>query len=277
MAFSINTNAGAFIALQNLNATNTGLAKTQNAINTGLKVSSAKDNAAVFAIAQNLRSNVSGLNAVKQSLDRALGAVDVAMAAGQAVSDLLVEMKEKAVAAADAGQDSASRKALNDDFVQLRDQIKTIVDNATFNGINAVKAGGQNIVGITDDQGTSAGALTITAQNLSLSGSNVTITSTATITSQTSARTVVNAIEASIKNVNAALSKLGSGAKRLEMQKVFVNKLSDTIETGIGNLVDADLAKESAKLQALQVKQQLGLQALSIANQQPSTVVALFR
>jgi len=277
MAFSINTNAGAFIALQNLNATNTGLAKTQNAINTGLKVSSAKDNAAVFAIAQNLRSNVSGLNAVKQSLDRALGAVDVAMAAGQAVSDLLVEMKEKAVAAADAGQDSASRKALNDDFVQLRDQIKTIVDNATFNGINAVKAGGQNIVGITDDQGTSAGALTITAQNLSLSGSNVTITSTATITSQTDARTVVNAIEASIKNVNAALSKLGSGAKRLEMQKVFVNKLSDTIETGIGNLVDADLAKESAKLQALQVKQQLGLQALSIANQQPSTVVALFR
>src|SRR5690606_37097095 len=277
MAFSINTKAGAFIALQNLNATNTALGKTQNAINTGLKVSSAKDNAAVFAIAQNLRSNVSGLNAVKQSLDRALGAVDVAMAAGQAVSDLLVEMKEKAVAAADAGQDSASRKALNDDFVQLRDQIKTIVDNATFNGINAVKAGGQNIVGITDDQGTSAGALTITAQNLSLSGSNVTITSTATITSQTDARTVVNAIEASIKNVNAALSKLGSGAKRLEMQKVFVNKLSDTIETGIGNLVDADLAKESAKLQALQVKQQLGLQALSIANQQPSSVLALFR
>ena len=277
MAFSINTNAGAFIALQNLNATNTALGKTQNAINTGLKVSSAKDNAAVFAIAQNLRSNVSGLNAVKQSLDRALGAVDVAMAAGQAVSDLLVEMKEKAVAAADAGQDSASRKALNDDFVQLRDQIKTIVDNATFNGINAVKAGGQNIVGITDDQGTSAGALTITAQNLSLSGSNVTITSTATITSQTDARTVVNAIEASIKNVNAALSKLGSGAKRLEMQKVFVNKLSDTIETGIGNLVDADLAKESARLQALQVKQQLGLQALSIANQQPSSVLALFR
>ena len=277
MAFSINTNAGAFIALQNLNATNTALGKTQNAINTGLKVSSAKDNAAVFAIAQNLRSNVSGLNAVKQSLDRALGAVDVAMAAGQAVSDLLVEMKEKAVAAADAGQDSASRKALNDDFVQLRDQIKTIVDNATFNGINAVKAGGQNIVGITDDQGTSAGALTITAQNLSLGGTNVTIAANATISTAAGARTAVNAIETSIKNVNAALSKLGSGAKRLEMQKVFVNKLSDTIETGIGNLVDADLAKESAKLQALQVKQQLGLQALSIANQQPSTVVALFR
>ena len=277
MAFSINTNAGAFIALQNLNATNTGLAKTQNAINTGLKVSSAKDNAAVFAIAQNLRSNVSGLNAVKQSLDRALGAVDVAMAAGQAVSDLLVEMKEKAVAAADAGQDTASRKALNDDFVQLRDQIKTIVDNATFNGINAVKASGQNIVGITDDQGTSAGALTITAQNLSLGGTNVTIAANATISTAAGARTAVNAIETSIKNVNAALSKLGSGAKRLEMQKVFVNKLSDTIETGIGNLVDADLAKESAKLQALQVKQQLGLQALSIANQQPSSVLALFR
>ncbi|MDA5193207.1 flagellin [Govanella unica] len=275
MAFSVNTNAAAFVALQTLNKTNSGLDKTQNAINTGMKVASAKDNAAVFAIAQNLRSNVSGLNAVKQSIDNALGATDVAMAAGQAVSDLLVEMKEKAVAAADKGQDTASRTALNDDFTQLRDQITSIVSNATFNGLNAVKNSGKAIVAILDDQASST--LTIAAQDLSLTGTNISLTTSSKIDTQSAAATVVTNLETSLKNVNASLSKLGSGAKRLELQKNFVTKLSDTIETGIGNLVDADLAKESAKLQALQVKQQLGMQALSIANQQPSTVLSLFR
>ena len=274
MAFSVNTNASAFTALQTLNKTNGGLAKTQNNINTGMKVASAKDNAAIFAIAQNLRSNVSGLNAVKQSIDNALGAADVAMAAGQAVSDLLIEMKEKAVAAADKGQDTTSRTALNDDFAQLRDQISSIVNNASFNGLNAVKNSGSNIVAILDDKASST--LTIAAQNLSLSGTTLKIAATTKISTQTAAASAVTNLESSLKAVNAALSKLGSGAKRLEMQKEFVTKLSDTIETGIGNLVDADLAKESAKLQALQVRQQLGMQALSIANQQPSTVLSLF-
>ena len=274
MGFSVNTNAAASIALQTLVKTNKGLDRTQNAINTNLKVSSAKDNAAIFAIAQNLRSNVSGLNAVKQSIDNALSATDVAMAAGQAVSDLLVEMKEKAVAAADAGQDSASRTALNDDFAQLRDQISSIVDNAEFNGINAVKNGGQSIVAILDD--TASSTLTIAAQDLSLTGSTLSLTSSSKISTKSSAASVVTALETSLTNVNSALSKLGSGAKRLEMQKEFVTKLTDTINNGIGNLVDADLAKESANLQALQVKQQLGMQALSIANQRPSSILSLF-
>lgn len=275
MSFSVNTNAGAFVALQNLNKTNRAMDKNQNAINTGLKVATAKDNAAIFAIAQNLRADVSGLNAVKQSIDRALGVTDVAMAAGQAVSDLLVEMKEKAVAAADAGQDSASRTALNDDFKQLRDQISTIVSNAEFNGSNPVKSGGDPIVAILDD--TASSTLTIGAEDLSLTGSVITLTASSVISSLTSATSVVTQLETSLSNVNAALSRLGSGAKRLEMQKEFVTKLSDTMQTGIGNLVDADLAKESATLQALQVKQQLGMQALAIANQQPSAVMQLFQ
>ncbi|RIK95568.1 MAG: flagellin [Proteobacteria bacterium] len=275
MAFSVNTNPGALVALQTLNATSAALNKTQSAINTGLKVASAKDNAAVFAIAQNLRSDVAGLNSVKSSLDRAISTADVALAAGGAVSDLLIEMKEKAASAADAGLDTASRTALNDDFKQLRDQITTIVSNASFNGINAVKNSGNNIVAILND--TAGSSLTITAQDLSLTGANVTLTPADVIDTKTKAANVVTALENSISNVNAALSKIGAGAKRLEMQKAFVTKLSDAIETGIGNLVDADLAKESAKLQSLQVKQQLGLQALSIANQAPGAVLGLFR
>ncbi len=275
MAFSVNTNAGAFAALQNLNRTQSELNTTQTQINTGLRVSSAKDDAATFAIAQTLRSEVSGLEAVSSSLDRAQSTLDVAIAAGEAVSDLLIELKEKAVASKDTGLDTASRSALNDDFTQLRDQITSIVQNAEFNGTNAVESSGDNIVAITNDTGSNT--ITIDAQDLSLGGANVTITATQDISSATLASTAVDNIESSIANVNTSLSALGSGANRVELQQTFVTQLSDAIEVGIGNLVDADLAETSANLQSLQVRQQLGLQALSIANQAPSTVLSLFR
>jgi len=275
MAFSVNTNAGAFAALQNLNKTTASLNETQTQINTGLKVASAKDDAATFAIAQKLRSDVAGLNAVKGSIDRATSTLDVAIAAGEAVSDLLIELKEKAVAAKDSGLDTASRTSLNDDFKQLRSQINSIVNNAEFNGTNAVKNGGSAIVAITNDTGSNT--ITIAAQDISLTGAKVTISAGTSISTSALASAAVGFLESSIANVNTSLSALGSGANRLELQKTFVNKLSDSIEVGIGNLVDADLAKTSANLQSLQVKQQLGLQALSIANQAPGTVLSLFR
>ena len=275
MAFSVNTNAGALFALQNLNKTTSQLNTIQTQINTGLKVSSAKDDAATFAIAQTLRGDVSGLNAVKSSLDRSQSTIDVAIAAGEAVSDLLIQLKEKAVAAKDSGLDTASRTALNNDFGQLRDQITSIVTNAEFNGTNVVKSGGTAITAITNDTGSNT--ITVAAQDLSLGGANVTITATQSIGTATAASAAVDNIESSIANVNTSLSELGSGANRLELQGNFVNQLSDAIEVGIGNLVDADLADASAELQSLQVKQQLGLQALSIANQAPSTVLSLFR
>ncbi len=275
MAFSVNTNAGAFAALQNLNRTQSELNTTQTQINTGLKVSSAKDDAATFAIAQTLRSEVSGLEAVSSSLDRAQSTLDVAIAAGEAVSDLLIELKEKAVASKDTGLDTSSRNALNDDFEQLRDQITSIVQNAEFNGTNAVNDSNSDIVAITNDTGSNT--ITIASQDLSLSGTNVTIASTASIDTLTNATDAVTKIEASIANVNTSLSALGSGSNRIELQQTFVTQLSDAIEVGIGNLVDADLAETSANLQSLQVRQQLGLQALSIANQAPSTVLSLFR
>jgi len=275
MAFSVNTNAGAFAALQNLNKTSDKLNQVQTQINTGLKVASAKDNAAVFAIAQKLRGDVAGLNAVKGSLDRASSTLDVALAAGEAVSDLLISLKEKAVAAKDSGLDTASRASLNNDFAQLRDQITSIVNNAEFNGTNVVKNGGTAISAITNDTGSNT--ITIAAQDLSLTGTKVSIGATTSISTATLAAAAVTNLESSIANVNTALSALGSGANRLDLQRTFVDKLSDSIEVGIGNLVDADLAKTSASLQSLQVKQQLGLQALSIANQAPGTVLSLFR
>jgi len=275
MAFSVNTNAAALSALQNLNSTGRQLTQVQTAINTGLKVASSKDNAATFAIAQVLRADVAGLQAAKGSIDRAQSTIDVAIAAGEAVSDLLIELKEKAVAAKDSGLDTASRNSLNNDFQQLRDQITSIVSNAEFNGTNNVKNGGDSIVAITNDNATST--ITIAAQDLSLTGSVVAISAGTSISTSALASAAVGFVESSIANVNTALSQLGSGANRLTLQRTFVEKLSDSIEIGIGNLVDADLAKESANLQALQVKQQLGLQALSIANQAPQAVISLFQ
>ena len=126
---SINTNASAMAALQNLNATNAQLNQTQSRINTGLKVSSAKDNGAVWAIAQNQRANISAYSSVTDSLNRVSSTIDVAESAGETVSDLLTQMKAKALAASDASLDSTSRSALNEDFKALRDQIKKTVDN----------------------------------------------------------------------------------------------------------------------------------------------------
>lgn len=272
---SVNTNPGALVALQNLGATQRALEVVQNRINTGLKVAGAKDDGGIFAIAQNLRADLGGLGAVKNSLDRGVSSVDVALAAGETVSDLLIDLKSKAVAASDVGLDATSRAALKADFDSLRDQITDIVDNAAFNGSNLVNNGGTSVTAIVNDNGTAT--ITVSAQDLSLTGTNITITAASTFATATQAASVVALLESSISNVNSALSALGTGSKKLTSQRAFVDKLSDAIEVGIGNLVDADLAKESARLQSLQVKQQLGIQALSIANQQPNVVLALFR
>ena len=274
MAFSVNTNAIALSALFNLNTTTRALEKSQTAINTGLKVATAKDNAAIFSIAQKLRADLKGYSAVKQSLDRSISTTDVALAAAGAISDLLIEMKEKTVAAADAGLDATSRTALNEDFKALRDQITIIVANSEFNGTNIIDGGADAIVAITNPNATQT--ITIAHQNLTLGGGNVLVTSGQGITTQTLAVTALSDVDNSLANVNVVLTKLGAGGKALESQRVFADMISDTIEVGIGNLVDANMAKESANLQALQVKQQLGIQALSIANQAPQSILSIF-
>ncbi|MBI1239811.1 MAG: flagellin [Alphaproteobacteria bacterium] len=272
---TVNTNVGAMVALQNLNKTNEQLAMTQSRINTGFAVASAKDNGAIYAIAQNMRSDVAGLRAVQQSLDRSISTVDVALAAGEAISDLLIEMKEKALAASDSSLDTASRDALNEDFKALRDQITTIAGNASFNGINIVDGSNTSITALADADGTAT--LTVSGEDLSLSGSVITIAATGNISTLTNASGMISTVETSLQNINEALARLGTGSKKLEVHSTFVSKLSDALTAGIGNLVDADLAAESARLQSLQVKQQLGIQALSIANSAPGTILALFR
>lgn len=275
MSLSVNTNTGAQVALQNLNATNAALATTQNRINTGKSVANAKDNGAIWAIAQGQRADIGALGAVKQSINRGIAAVDVALAAGETVSDLLLQLKEKALSATDASLKTSARAALNEDFKALRDQIATVTANAEFNGVNLLKTGATGFAALANVAGTSS--LTVAAEVLALGGANVTIATTQSIDTLTKATASLTAVTTSIDKVSAALARLGTKSNALSTHLTFVGKLSDALEAGVGNLVDADLAKESAKLQALQTKQQLGVQALGIANQTPQLVLSLFR
>jgi flagellin len=275
MTLSVNTNPGALIALQNLNNTESQLQSAQNQVSTGLAIAAPQDNGAVWAIAQNQRATSLSLTSVTQSLQRAQSTIEVATSAGTSVSDLLNQLKAKALAASDQSLDTNSRTALNADFTSILNQISTVVSNATFNGANLIESGGKSLFALVNADGTSF--LTVAAQDLSLGGANITVTATTSISTASLAAAAITTVDASIANVNNALAKLGTSSNALSTQLTFVSTLQDTIDTGVGNLVNANLAKESAQLQALQTKQQLGIQALSIANSGSSALLSLFR
>ncbi|WP_292051263.1 MULTISPECIES: flagellin [unclassified Brevundimonas] len=271
MTTSVHTNSSALIALQNLNATNSKLSSVQNRVSTGLKVQGAKDNAATWAIAQNQRADTSSLEAVKTSLNRATSIADVALAAGSQISDILTELKQKAVAASDPSASEASKKAYNDEFKSLVASITSFANNATFDGKNLfdgsltanleflASADGEETITLTP-QAMTAAALGLDALDL-----------------ETDAEAALEAVTEALANSSSMLAELGAQAKQIERHTTFVGKLMDSLEVGVGNLVDADLAKESARLQALQVQQQLGTQALAIANQAPQSILSLFQ
>jgi flagellin len=276
MSMSVHTNKSALVALQNLNKTNSDLEDVQGRINTGLAVNNASDNAAVWAIAQGQRADIGALNSVKMSLDRARSIAEVSSTAGETVSDLLVQLKEKVVAAMDTSIDTASRTALDSDFKSILRQITQTVGNAQFDGANLLDGSlPSNLKFLANADANSF--ITLSKQTLSLGGAIITIAATASLGTITQATNILGQLSTSISLTNQALGNLGSQQKQLEGHSVFVGKLTDVLNTGVGNLVDADLAKESARLQALQVQQQLGAQALSIANSAPQIILSLFR
>jgi flagellin len=276
MSISVHTNKSALVALQNLNQTQQDLSDVQNRINTGLKIANAKDNAAVWSIAQNQRADIGALGAVKMSLDRASSIAEVSMTAGQSVSDLLVQLKEKVVAAMDTSIDANSRTALDSEFKSILRQIGQITQNSAFDGANLLNGTiPTNIQFLANADANSY--ITLSTQDMSLGGGIITIPATSSLATVTLSMQVLTDLNLSIINVNQSLGSLGSQAKQITSHASFVSKLADTLTTGVGNLVDADLAKESARLQALQVQQQLGAQALSIANQSPQIILSLFK
>jgi flagellin len=275
MTLSVHTNKSAMVALQNLNRTNSELDEVQVRLNTGLKIAGAKDNAAVFAVAQNMRSDLGAYAAVQTSLNRASSISEVALAAGESISDLLVQMREKATAAMDPSIDTFTRAAYDADFKALLDQMQVVMANAAFDGANLLDGSLTPGIEFLSDAD-AIRTITLKTQNFTMSGPIVTLSAGASLGTATLAAGVVSAIRESLDGVNQSLANIGSDLKKVQSHSVFVDKLMDTLTVGVGNLVDADLAVESARLQALQVKQQLGVQTLSIANGQPGVILNLF-
>jgi flagellin len=294
---SINTNAAAMVALQNLSATQTQLAMTQNRIDTGLKIASAKDNGAIWAIAQTEKAQAVSLDAVTNSLNNGKSVLDTTLQAGSQMTDILNQMRAKALAASDAGIDDPSRTQYETEFAKLGQSYANVVASAGFNGVNLIDASGGNISAI----GSSDGGIKITSAHDALNAATIFPTSvnvvagtvtapatTATADAVTSkgnwndgtgviAKAALTEVDAAIKSVTQGLSGFGVDSKAIDNQITLVAQLQDSLNAGIGNLVDANLAQESASLQALQTKQQLGVQALSIANQSTSVLLGLFR
>jgi flagellin len=271
---SINTNVGAMIALQSLGAINRDLSDTLRHISTGLAISSPKDNAAVWAIAQNQRSESKSLDAVRASLQRGQSITDVALAAGETVTDLLGQMREKMLAASDTSLSTLSRKALNDDYLSLKRQIDRTVGTADFNGINLISSGSNGqIRALANAQ--ASDTIDVDHVDLSTTGSALSGMRADLLGAPISAAEI-KAMGGAIDNVTSALGHLGTGSFALETHMSFIDKLQDTLDASVGRLVDADMAKEATKLQALQIKQQLAIKSLSIANSGPSYLLKLF-
>ena len=268
---SILTNVGAMAALQQLSKTQKNLNTTQLRVTTGLKINGPKDDASTYAIAQRMRGDIAGIQSVEIALANGDSITNTAISGGKAIADLLTEMKAKVVQANQAGLDTASRTALNNDFTSLRDQLTTIVATAEFNDTNLIKSGSTNLLVLSTVDGST---ITVSAQSMDSTALGL---NTSTIITIGGASSALTAIDTAITRLADKLAALGSVAKRIEIQAELSSKLVDILKEGVGTLVDADLAKESATLQALQIQQQLGVQSLAIANEGPGIILNLFQ
>ncbi|WP_102867006.1 flagellin N-terminal helical domain-containing protein [Pseudovibrio exalbescens] len=308
---SLLTNTSAMVALTTLRNINDDLATTQNRISTGLRVSDASDNAAYWSIATTMNSDNDALSAVQDSLGLGAATVDVAFTAMDQSVEVVSEIKAKLVASTAPGVD---RKKIQSDISELQSQLQTIADSAVFNGENWLaedaSAAGYNsdktvVGGFTRDASGNASIQNITIDtsgillvdtgtdtgllDKALAGVDGTIVTGANmldfdISAATDSATdlgqlaqLISGVDGVLSSMTDAATALGSAKSRIDMQTEFVKNLSDAVDRGVGQLVDADMNAESTRLQALQTQQQLGIQALSIANSGSQNILSLFR
>jgi len=269
---SVLTNPSSFVALRTLNGINRSLDTTQNRVSTGLKVAGALDDASNFAISQGIRAELKAIDAVTQGLNNAKGIGNVAIAGVTGISNLLADVRGKLTELANEGITTTQRQILSNDFDELLSQAANFIANANFNGVNLIQSGAGSVNTLSNLAG---GLLTLTAQSAintqvgSLAGGDV--------TSATAAQSVIANQYSNLESVvNTALGSLGAEVRALNLQTTFLEEIRDATDEGLGNIVDADLARESARLTSLQVQQQLSTQTLGIANQRPQTLLGLF-
>jgi flagellin len=292
---SLNTNASAMTALQTLAATNKNLATTQSRIATGFRVAEAQDNAAYWSIATTMRSDNKAFSAVQDSLGLGAGKLDVAYTGMNAGIELVDEIKQKLVNA--TGASAEDKGKIQTEVNELLSQLKGVSLAANYAGSNllANDAGDTSNVNIVASYNRdTAGAITIEKMSVTAASTQLTDatgdfaglldgfadlgeTGIIDAADDDAIKAFLDTVEGSLKTMTEAASTLGAAKKRVDMQKDFVSKLTDAIDRGVGQLVDADMSKESARLSALQVQQQLGIQSLSIANSNTQSILSLFR
>ena len=269
---SVVTNASAFVALRNFSNITRDLDITQNRVSTGLRVASAIDDSSNFAIAQGIRAELKALSAVSQGLNNTKGVGKVALAGATGVSNLLGDLRAKLTEMGNTGVTTAQRDILSSDFNDLMSQAGNFILNATFNGINMLTDSASNVNTLAN---LSNGTLSLGSQDLQTTAEAL---ASASFETATASQSVITTEFASLETaVNNALGALGADVRALELQTDFLNDISDATEEGLGNIVDANMARESARLTALQVQQQLAVQTLGIVNQAPQTLLGLFR
>lgn len=270
---SVNTNLMATTALQSLNRANDALGVVQKRVSTGFRVADAKDDGGAFAVAQTVRGDIAGLTTANEQLGGLKGVIDVTLHGLGKVSSTMREIRTVLTRLADGAINQSQRDQYEQQYALLRDQVERFIDDTTYNGRNLLTtnttAGGGEIVAVRNEAGTT---LTISA----FDGANDLLVSAAP-TDAASAQAAITGDWTSVNSaINDALNKLGADARYLDGQVSYNRDKLDAIGGGLGALIDADIAKEAARLQALQIRQQLGTQTLSITNQAPQALLTLF-
>ncbi len=284
---SVNTNMGAMVALQSLNRTNDELSTVQKRISTGLRVADAKDDGAAFAIAQSVRSDVAGLNSANQQLGNAKGIVDTTLTGLKGVSDLMGRAKEVLVKLSDSNIVGDARAQYNAQYTDIVKSMTAYLEDATYNGkslLTSVAADpATDDVKVVRNESASA-SITVAAQQYNTTDNTALLlaaTPPATAADATAVLNGTSTTAGSFANVSSnlatSMNRYGNSSNLLDSQITYNKSKVDALEGGLGALIDADLSKESAKLQALQIRQQLGTQSLGIANQAPQSLLSLFR
>ena len=265
---SVNTNRQAIVALQSLNQTNADLGTVQKRVSTGLRVADARDDGAAFAVASAVRSDIAGVTAVNEQLGGIKGILQTTFASLTQVTDTMKQARAALTRLSDGAISADQRTQYNAQYQSLATQIQGFIADANYNGRTLL--GGTDIVSIRNEAGDNFTIEAETAIDLQITN--------ATYADAAAARTYLIAGFATVETaVSSALNKFGATMQYVENQISYNTKKNDALTDGLGALVDADLAKESANLQALQTRQQLGIQTLSLANQGPQVLLSLFR
>ena len=272
---SVFTNASAFTALRSLNKINQRLDVTQNRVSTGLKVASSLDDASAFAVAQGIRGEIRAIDSIIQGLNNSKAVGKVAVAGATAVSDLMVDIRQKLTELANSSISASQRTIILNDYNELLSQAANFIQNATYNGFELLTSDANTVNTLSNIGG---GQLALTAQpNVKLQLKSLAAILGGGHTAANAQSVIVGQFTTLQTNVASALGTIGAEVRALELQTGFLEELRDTTSVGLGNIVDADLARESAQLTSQQIQQELSVQTLSIANTRPNTILSLFR